>query len=85
MDGLIAGLSIWYIFDQACTSVYDATIKPISDWVNEKEKEYQDNTQKQKDIDRQHRKSERIRKNNEIRTQYGIPVKSKVDDPPCFP
>lgn len=38
----------WYILDQAYTAIYDPTVKPISDWIDESEKASAERDQKQK-------------------------------------
>lgn len=80
MAWLVVGAGVWYYIDQAYTTVYDNTVKPISEWIDEKEKEREEEYQNERKRKREQQREESIKKGNEIRQKFGIPIKDVKND-----
>lgn len=78
MAWLIAGASVWYFLDQAYNTVYDNTVKPVSDYMDEREKEREEEYQNDRKRKREQQRKESLKRGNDIRQQWGIPIKEET-------
>lgn len=76
MAWLVAGAGIWYLLDQAYTSVYDNTIKPVSEWMDQREKERQEQERLEREKEKKEEREALLKKHNEIRERYGLPTRA---------
>ena len=77
MAWLIAGAGIWYVLDQAYTAIHDNTVKPVNEWIEQRDKERierEDKELKERQLERRAASQERARM---IREKYNIPNKQQ--------
>jgi hypothetical protein len=78
MAWIIAGIGITYMFDQVCTSVYDNTVKPLNDWMDQREQECLEKERIERERIQLERRKLLREKHSEIRKRYGLSEKPEI-------
>lgn len=79
MAWIIAGIGGLYLLDQAYTVVYDNTVKPIGEWMDQREKERLEQERRDRERNRLERHEALIQRHNEIRERFGIPKRNNYE------
>ena len=80
MAWLIAGAGAMYVLNDAYNTVHENTVGRVNTWLAEREKDQEEQARKERDERWNQRHKETLRKHNEIRRQYNIPIKEAEDD-----
>jgi hypothetical protein len=73
MAWIFAGVGIWYLLETACDTVYNNTVKPISDWVDQMEQENLQREYEERKKVHEKRMEESRKRADEIRARFNIP------------